>query len=243
LTTLYIVDEFTLIFLIVAPSLTFLVLFALFFKKMPRQAKALIVAWLRKRDIIAKRLANGMYDFFPSKLKDRYLWVKKDEVYDILKSANPTFNARTQLAGTSITFWLASGQALAATPQQIEDVEQLSQVEGDEVPEELKKALKERGVDVDAILKERREVKKGLEKARKEGKDVGALPILKVTILDTLFPKVPDLSARRVLNQVFYNMGLKDAEKRFDRLGLIIGLCVIVGLSILAFILIGGGAV
>lgn len=221
--------------------MTILVLFAIFFKKMPRQAKVIILAWLKKRDLIAKRLANGMYDFVAAKLRDRYLWVKTDEVYDVLKSTNPTFNARTQLAGTSITFWLASGQALAATPQQLQDLEGISKINGDDIPEDVKKMLKERNINVEQFVKEREEIAKQLDKARKTDKTVGFLPTLKTTLLNTVFPKVPDLSARRVLNQVFYNMGLKDAEKRYDRLGLIIGVCIIIGLVVCLPLLAGGG--
>lgn len=237
----YIIDELMLYFLIFLPAFSILLLVLVFYAKMPKPAKAIITAWLRKRDLIAKKLANHLYDFVPAKLRDRYLWVSKDEVYDPLRSGNPHFSTRDQLRGTSITIWFATGKSVAASPSQLEALQPLAEAEEEEIPKGLKDWSNKHGIDLDDILKEREKFKKAKEKIEKKGGQVGILPTLKTTIIDMIFPKVPDLSARRVLFQIWYNMGLKDAGKQYMKMGLVIGVCAIIGLALLGFMLMSGG--
>jgi hypothetical protein len=242
------IDQFSLLFLILAPALVLFIIGLILFMKMGPQARKLGKANMLKRATLIVGSETGAIDIKVGKhVSSGHIEVAKTECYEILQTKEtPELNRKYFWKGTGIPVTIGvTRKSVVVSPSVLIAASLCDNTTAKKnLPKEFKEWADNVGVTIPTEVEESDE-SEGAEKGKT--KKVTKRVYTKLLELEPLMllwylRESMDSDAQDVLLDMKYQQGLKDAGKQWMKLGLAIGVCLIIGLSIFGVILVSGGA-
>lgn len=239
-----IIDMFSLIFLIIIGVVATALIFLIIIIKMGPQARRLGKANILKRTTAIIASEAGTLDIKVGKATSSgHLEVTRTECYELLQMKDsPELNRKFFWKRTGVPVSIGAGRkSVVVSPNALlaTEIVDLPQEKKTEIPTEFREWLK--GYSVSYTTTEDRKSRKDgkIKKVRKQ--ITKTLLELNPLILLKYLKESMDTDAQDVLLDKKYQQGIKDAGKQWMKMGLIIGVCAMVGLMLLGIILISGG--
>lgn len=222
--TWYVIDEFTLLFFILLPAIVLSLLFLLIIWKMGPQARKLGKATILKRVTHVAFNEAGQAEILMGPVEASGLInAGKNRYYEILHTKNPSVTKKFHWKGTGVPVFVgAARKAVAVSPEVLKAVEAVE-------------TLKKEGKKLPAQL---REYAKSIEVTM--GKKTQSLDLLNPLKLEKYLSRALDVDAWDVLLDKRYQAGLKAAGKQYAKMGMVIGVCLIIGLAIFGLMFLVG---
>ena len=232
-------DEILLYILIIVPAFCVSLIFIIILAKMGPQARRLGKAHLLKRATAVVVNEAGQVVIEVGKiLSSGHLKVAANRAYELLHTGNPTLNKKCHWKGGGVPLFIADARkAVAVSPEALVAAEIVEMKEhGVTVPKKYEDWAKK--INVAIPVKYRKKSTKDKIVTTLRSFKLLALNPLK---LSSYLNGALDMDAQDVLMDKQFQAGIKAAGKQYMKMGLVIGLCVIVGLAILGIMLLAGG--
>lgn len=241
--TLVLIDEtlFTIILvaLIIALFLNFILILIL--AKYGPQARRLGKAHMFKRATALAVNEAGQATIEVGKIESSgHLKVSANRAYELLHTGNPTLNKKCHWKGGGVPLFVADARkAVAVSPEVLVAAEVVEMKKcGVTVPKKYEEWAKNVNVTIPVENKKKSTKDKIVTKLR-----TYSLLALSPLKLSSYLNEALDMDAQDVLMDKQYQAGFRAAGKQYMKMGLVIGLCVIVGLVMLGVMVLAGGGV
>jgi len=246
---IYLMDQFTLLFLVIAPAFVVITIFFILFWKMGPQARRLGKANLTKKHTHIVASESGTLDIKVGKAtRTGHFEAGKTEAYELIQTKdNPELSHPFVWKGTGVPVFIgASRKSVAVSPNLLTAIE-IAEMNNPKkkLPIKLKKWAMENKITVPDEIKNPN-FNTNEEESEKNPKKIVRLVVNKLIELNPLkllwyFSSALDTDAQDVLMDKKYQQGFKDAGKQWMRLGMGLGISLSIGLIALVLVLVASG--